>query len=231
MRAGEDRYSLGVGLVSETYPLAWEVDILAEDGGVVPRAVVLGPRFPERSAESRPQWVIFGYVGALNGRAVCWPIESRLTPPDVERSGYVYWDEFLNFRLSCTVDNVFEIRNRDGDMQYRFRIEQDGGIIRLDTPDTRIVQTQADKSILIECAEELTVHCKNATVNVDEDATVTVGGDVTATVGGDIVATVAGNVTATVTGNVTLSAAAVGVTAATTTFTGNVVITGILTLA
>jgi len=177
-RPDQYRYGLGYGIVERVYPDSWEVDILAADGGRVSRAVVLGPRLPEISAQfkggrtDRPQWVLYGFASHLHGAPVCWPIESRETN---DRANWVYYAEVLDFRITINRQNELEIRNTHGETLLQFRIQETDGVMRLDTPHTRVVLKDADQSIDIHCDKPLTISCETATVNVDKTAVVNAG--------------------------------------------------------
>lgn len=204
-RPEEFRFDIGIGRIIEIYPRSWEVDIEAEDGGVVQRAIVVGPRLPEKSNDARPQWCVFGFASHLHGRAVCWPIESRLPAARTPRADVVHYDEVLNFRTTIDRAGNLEIRNAKGGRLLQIRIKEDGGVVRLDTPTTRVVLNDDAKSIEVHCDETLTATCKNATVTADQNVDVTAGGNA--------------NVKAT--GSLTLKAASIQIEA-----TGAVVIKG-----
>ena len=231
MRPELQRFALGQGIIQAVYPKSWEVDILSDEGGIVQRVMVVGPRFPEVSPQvpgavytDRPQWAIYAHAAHLQGQPICWLVPSRLNSVEIERAQYVYWEEVLNFRISIDRDNNLEIRCRPlgSEDKYRIRVEETDGVIRLDTPRTRIVLKEADQSILVECDKRLTIHCKDATVNVDNQADVTVGANANLIVGG--------NLDAKVTGTTTLQTAALTVTAPTSIFSGNVNIGGVLNM-
>lgn len=174
-RPEEFRYDLGYGTVQAVHPKSWEVDILAEDGGLVQRAIVLTARLPEPSTPERPQWVVFGFASHLQGRPLCWPIPSRLTGPRLPRDELVWYDEVGPYRLSINTADEFEIRNTDGEALHRIRIQQQDGVVRLDTPRTRIVLREADQSVTIECDKALNVSCETATVHAQQSVDVTAG--------------------------------------------------------
>jgi len=168
------------GTVAAVHPDTWEVDILAADGGVVNNALVLGPRLPEASLPSRPQWVIYGFADNQRGQAWCIPVPSRLF--ERVRGQYAYWDEVLHWRITINRNNELEILHPSG--QFHILLQETDGVIRVEVPEARVVLKNSDKTLLVECTERLTVHCKDATVNVENDADVTVGGNVSAQVAG-----------------------------------------------
>lgn len=178
------RYSLHFATVAAVYADSWEADLLTEDGGTIYRAIVQGPRMPEVSTPTRPQWAIFGFAHHEHGSAICWPFASRLT--NIHREQWVYYEEVLNFRITINRDNELEIRNTNGDVLCQLRIQQIDGVIRLDTPGTRLVLKEADKSIDLHCDEDLTASVGgDASIDVDGDLDATVGGAATVTVEGD----------------------------------------------
>ena len=164
-RPEEFGYAWHYGTVEAVYPESWEVDVAAEGGGVVPRAVVLGPRLPEVSTPDRPQWVLWGTGAARAGAAVCLPIASRLPATRTPRQDVVYYDEVLNYRLTVTRTNELEIRNADPDgAQHRVVIKQEGGVVQLDTPRTRLTLRESDQSVTIACDRAVQVSCDTARV-------------------------------------------------------------------
>lgn len=173
------RFDLGVGRVVTVYPESWEVDLDAEVGGVVERALVIGQRLPEVSSADRPQWCVFGFASHQHGGAVCWPVESRLPGQRMSRADLVEYDEILNWRFTIDRSGNLELRNAKGDQLLQLRIQENGGVIRLDTPSTRIVMREEDASIELHCDKSLTATCKDATVTADTDATVNAGGQIT----------------------------------------------------
>ena len=176
------RFASNMGIISAVYPRTWEVDIRSEGGGVVTRALVLTPRLPEVSTDVRPQWCLYGHAAHLQGQPWCVPVSSRLMGPRTPtRDQWVYYEEVGNFRITIDRANELEIRNTaggaegDGAVLHQFRIQEIDGVIRLDTPTTRIILKEKDKSITIECDEKLSIECEDAEVNVRHDATVVVG--------------------------------------------------------
>lgn len=184
------RYATGYGIVLNVYE-SWEADLLVESGGIVPRAVILGPRRLEKSTPGRPQWVIYGYADHTNGLAYCIPVSSRLTDDRVHL--YLY-DEVLNWRFSIDDAGNYELQNTAKGLHIR--VQEDGGIIRLDTPSTHIVLNEAEQSVTIDCAGDLEATAGgNATVKataIKLDGPVEITGALTAKAG----VTVTGNVTA-----------------------------------
>jgi len=142
------RYGLNYGTVATVYPESWEVDLLAEGGGLVNRALVLGPRLPEISTPTRPQWVIFGHADHMQGAPVCWPIESRLPGARFRRADLVYYDEALNYRISISRQGEFAVTNTNGEAITRIRMTQEGPFIRLETP--QLHATLDDQGNLVE---------------------------------------------------------------------------------
>jgi len=170
------RYETGVGTVLKLHPVAWEVDVLAGGAsGIVYRAMVLGPRFPEVSTPKRPQYVLYGCGHSSIGFPWCLPIPSRLF--SAQRGNFVYWDEALNWRITINRDNEVEILHPT--KHYHILLQEKDGVIRVETPRTRLVLKDADGSALLECEKQLTVHCEDAVVNVEKDAKVTVGASAT----------------------------------------------------
>jgi hypothetical protein len=96
----------------------------------------------------------------------------------------VYYDEVMHWRISISRAGVLEIRNDAGPL-LQLRIIEENGTIRTDTPNTRIIQKEADASVEIYCKGPLTA-------KTDDSATVTVAKDLTATVKGDAQLTAGG---------------------------------------
>lgn len=166
------RYETGFGTVLQVYPDAWEVDVRAAgSSGIVYRATVLGPRLPEVSTPTRPQFVVFGFAHSSIGNPWCMPMPSRLFSGT--RGHFVYWEEALNWRITINRDNEVEILHPT--KQYHILLQEKDGVVRIETPKTRLVLKDVDGSVLVECDEKLTVHCKDAEVNVDAVANVTAG--------------------------------------------------------
>lgn len=220
------RYETQFGKVVQVYRDTWECDLLSEAGGRINRALIIGPRRPEVSTPERPQWALYGHADAAQGKPWCLPVDSRLPGPRTERGQWVWYDEVGNFRITINEDNELEIRNTDGDALHRIRIQQDGGVVRLDTPRTRIVLREQDQSITIECDEKLSVACNDVQVNAAGNADVRVEKDASVQVVGDANMLVGGNVTATIAGVVTYSAPSATFTIPTLAIVGAVNITG-----
>lgn len=170
-----------VGLVVAIYPDTWEVDVrlLYGSSAVVRRAKVLAHFLPELHAKNpdgsanpaRQSKVLVGRVDAYQQSPVAIPIHNVIVP-DAEKPGHVFWSEHLNFRLRVDRAGNLEIRNLKDGRELRLRIEEDGGVVRVDTPRTRIILRDEDGGVTIECDETVTVNCKNARVTADQDARV-----------------------------------------------------------
>lgn len=157
-RPDEFRYGLGYATVERVFPESWECDLIAEDGGRVQRALVLGPRLPEISTPARPQFVVVGFAAHLQAQPVCWPIDSRLTN---DRGGFVWYSEALNWRITINRDNQLELRNANGAAVTRFVIQQDGPFIRLETPSVKVTFDDAGELHEIDAAN---IHLGKAAV-------------------------------------------------------------------
>lgn len=182
------RYGLGRGTVQKVYRATWEVDILAEEGGIIRRARVVGPRRPEVSTPARPQWVVFGFVGHNQSHPICLPEESRLSAARFLRDDYLFYYEFGElpnaWRFTVNEERQLEILHLA--KKYHLVLQEKDGVLMLETPKTRLVLKDADGSILLECDQRLTVHCQDATVNVDGSADVTVGQTATVKAGASV---------------------------------------------
>ena len=193
-RFDERSLSTGIGRVVAVNDVTWEVDIESEDGGLISRAMVIGPRLQQSSTGDRPQWCKFALAGNRHGRPVCWPIESRLPGERTPRKDVVYYDEVQNFRETITREGVWELRNSKGPL-LQLRILEEGGVIRVDTPKVRAVVKDEDGSIDVHCDGDLTADVGgNASATVAGNIDVQAGGNVTVQAGGDIVAEAAGKV-------------------------------------
>ena len=171
------RYDSGIGTVKAVYPDAWECDVLAEDGGIVQRALVIGSKLPELSTAERPQWVEYAFASHLQGRPVCRPIQSRLPGARLPRASYVYFDEIVAKQADGTVKGFRITVDRSGNLEIlsltdplrQIRILDQDGVVRLDTPSVRAIFNESDKSARVQC---------------DGDGELTAGGNATVTAGG-----------------------------------------------
>jgi hypothetical protein len=203
------RYAPAYGTVYRVYPKSWEVDVLASNGGIIPRAIVLGARLPEESTEQRPQWVVVLWSEATDGQTYALPVPSRLPGLRYQRSELVLLEEVQGWKISIKAPGntgvtvagqtgELEIRSEKGGRTLQLRIQEQGGVIRLDTPKTHVVMHDDVGDVAVEC---------------DRDATVDAGRDVGVTAGRDINATAAQNISAEAGGNVTVDAPAGTITA------------------
>lgn len=202
------RYAPAYGTVLHVYPRSWEVDVLAANGGIIPRAVVLGSRLPEESTKGRPQWVVILWSEATEGQAYALPIPSRLPGGRYDRADLVYLEEVQGFRITIRAPGnqgrvvagqtgEFEVCSEKDGRRLQARIIEAGGVIRLDTPKTRIVLADDEEAISVE-----------AVGNVAVDA----GGDIEAMAGGDVTVQAGGSIKLTAAGTVEITGASVKIT-------------------
>jgi len=206
-RGAEDfRYAGGYGLVVASHD-TWLVDIETAGGGLISEVQVIGPRLPEASTPERPQWVYYEFGDHTNGRSRCYPIPAFLPGPRDERTGFIYYEEVGNFRMSIDREGQFEVINRkDPGKPLQVRVREDGNEVRLDTPKTHIVLSDDDGKITLEADQDIVLKCTNASVEAS------------------------GNVDVSATGAVSVSGATIDLTAAVTTVNGNLSVTGNLAL-
>jgi hypothetical protein len=222
-RPEEFRYDAGIGRIVAVYPNTWEVDIEAEDGGLIQRALVEGPKRPKPSRTERPEWVEYGFASHLQGRPVCRLLQSRLMGSRFARSGLVYFEEIetddgRGFRITVDQSGNLEIRSLTEPLRQIRILDQDG-VVRVDTPSTRIVLKEGDKSAELHCDGD-------ASVDAGGDLDATAGGTAKVTAGGDAtVESTGGNVTVKATATVTLQGAAIALKGP-VTITGDVAVTG-----
>jgi hypothetical protein len=68
----------GVGVVRNTYPDLWRVDIETDDGGLIHKALVVGPHFPLIHKDlEQPSHVVFLFGNGRVAEAFAWPITFR----------------------------------------------------------------------------------------------------------------------------------------------------------
>lgn len=205
-RPEEFRFDTGYGIVLESYP-DWHVDILTAGGGVIQRAMVLGPRLPEKSTDARPQWVYFGFADHSHSQAWCVPQPSRLPGDRSSRKDFVYYEEVGNYRITIDRTGVLEIRNTvSAEVLQQIRIFEADEVVRIDTPTTRAILDNKAKSITFEADETVTVNCKNAIVNTEEDTTVNAEGNVAVDAGGNVDIQAGVNATIAAGGNISVEA-------------------------
>jgi hypothetical protein len=69
---------LAKGVVRKVYPELWRVDLEAEDGGIIHKAVVMGPHLPPVHKDlEQPSHVYFMHANGHAADAVCWPLTFR----------------------------------------------------------------------------------------------------------------------------------------------------------
>jgi len=235
VRAPEEfRYAGTYGTVLHVYPQAWEVDVLAEYGGIIQRAAVIGARLPEVSADDRPQWVYVFWAHATHGQAFCLPVSSRLPGTRYDRDGLVYVDEIRGYRITVrepghpTENQVgeLEVRSEKGGRVMQLRVLESGGVVRIDTPNTSLVLHDDEGGVTIECTETARINCKNAVIEADEDIDANAGGDVSVRADGDASVRAAGNANVVATNALGLQAGqALTISGATVTITSGGVLT------
>lgn len=235
--SAESKTEWQLGIVRRVYPESWEVDVelLYSVNGVIRRAAILGPFLPEVHADGRPSHAVVGWLDAFQQSPVAVTLHNTLCPiPD--RKDYVYWSEHHGFRITIrepghqgelrAADQVgeLEIRSLKGGRPLQVRIIEAGGVIRIDTPTTRIV--------LDDDANKVEVHA-DGDVAVDAGANLeaTAGANASVQAGANVTVSAGGNVTATAAGAVAVNATAVTVTAGAINLVGNVTVTGRLDVA
>lgn len=177
----ESQRTLRMGVVVDVHPATWEVDVrlIDETAALIPRCKVQGTYLPEKhdtGPDGQPQKgrqskVYVGWVDGSSQAPMAFPIHNVMIPAD-QKANYVLWSEHLNVRTTINRQNELEVRVTDDGKLYRFRIQKNGGVVRTDTPSTRIVQTESDKSIEAHCDGDLTATCANATVTADSSVKV-----------------------------------------------------------
>lgn len=212
----ESKTDWQLGLVRAVYPATWEVDVeLAYAvNGVVRRARVAGVFLPEIHKPERPSHALVGWLDAFQQGPVAVPLHNTLCPPG-ERKDFVFWSEHHGFRITIREPGhtgelrsgaqvgELEIRSLKGGRELSLRLVEDGGVVRIDTPTTRIVLDDDENKVEIHA-----------------------DGDVAVDAGQNLVATAGGNATVTAVGSIGLTAQVVTVTAPAINLTGAVTVTG-----
>ena len=68
----------GKGTITAVYPEQWRVDITPEHGGLLHRALVIGPYLPPVHEDTvRPSHCIYVQVGGFGEDVACWPLPHR----------------------------------------------------------------------------------------------------------------------------------------------------------
>ena len=217
-----------LGIVTRVYQDVWAVDVqpVYATSGLLPRVKVVSHFLPEVHTAERQSKVLVGWLDGFQSAPVALPLHNTIMSP-ADKAALIYWSEHHRYltRIKASVaapdtPAEFEIRNATGETLLQIRMLEHDGVIRLDTPSTRIVLKESDQSI--------EVHC-------DGTLTATVGGDANVDVGGDATLTADGHVqieapTITLKGAVKVDGALTVTSGATVTgnvgVTGNVVATG-----
>lgn len=215
---GESKREAYAATVEAVHPDTWEVDVrsLYASAGIVRRVKVLGHYLPEVHTRERDSKVIVAWLDAYQQAPVCWPIHNTMMPAPELKANHVYWSEHLAYRMRITRDGVLEIRNAAGPL-LQIQVLEEDGVVRIDTPRTRVILRDSDGSITAEC---------------EGDCTVDAGGNIEATAGGNVAVDAGGNISAVAGGNIHAQADGQALVKATAIqLVGPVTITGALTVA
>lgn len=222
-RPGSFRYATQSGIVVGVHPESWEVDVLLARGGVVERAVVMGPRLPEVSTRERPQYVMVDWIDAQHAMPIASPVASRVGGTRRMRSGFRYFEEFYNYRITEDHQGTLEIESQREGKQLTVRVKESSDEIEIEGKGGQHVRIRLglDGNILIEADKAVDVTCQTASVTAVNTVDVKCQ---QATVDADILV----NITAPLIG--VNADAAVGVTAPQITLSGAVTIDGTLAI-
>lgn len=219
-------------IVTAVYPDTWEVDVALaySSGATVQRCKVQGIFLPEVHTEDRQSKVLIGRLDELQQAPIAIPIHNTMIP-DEEKADHVYWSEHHGFRIKIREpghqgelrpgDQVgeLEIRSLKGERLLQVRIQEDGGVIRLDTPKTRVVLSDDEEKIEVHADGDVVVDAGGSiAATAGEDISAIAGGDIVAQAGGNVFVQASGDIQLQASGNITIAAAGtVAITGATVT--------------
>lgn len=201
----ESLHSWIPGHVIAVHPERWEVDVQLRysSGGRVPRCRVVAHWLPEVHREERPSLVLVGWADAYLDGPLAIPVHSFVMP-DAQYPDHVYWSEHFGWRIkiqqpgrgpnSPTAPQTGELEIRTTNTKegpLSIRIQEEAGVIRLDTPDTHIVMRQDAKSIQIIATKDVFVQCENAIVDAGNNIEATAQQNIVATARGGNISVIA----------------------------------------
>lgn len=181
----EARREWQLAIVKAVHPDTWEVDVepVHTTSGIIRRAKIYSHFLPEvhgigpdekTAMPERQSKVLVGWLDAYSQSPVAIPLHHLVAGVEA-LANLVYVSEHLHFRISINREGVLEIRNaKEGAPLLQIRILEQGGVVRIDTPKTRVVLKDSDGSVTIECDGDLKVEAGG-------NADVTAGGDVNVT--------------------------------------------------
>jgi hypothetical protein len=122
--SGLHREAFSKGVVRRVYPDLWRVDIESEVGGLIHKALVIGPHLPpiDQGAE-QPSHVVFTQIQGHVDDVICWPLTFRRffgpeTPNEEEHHYYqvhLHCERAGNITVRVTDDGRWVIESEEGD--------------------------------------------------------------------------------------------------------------------
>lgn len=153
-------------------PLGWTVDVRLSyrSSGILRRVHIHDDFLPELHTMTRQSKVLVGWVDGYQQGPVAIPLHKAIISR-ADKAQYIMWRQhqrwLMRIKASIATPDTpaeFEILNLTNGKKLQLRLQEQDGVIRLDTNHTRIVLHDADQSITLHSDHDLHASCRDADV-------------------------------------------------------------------